>query len=555
VQPGPAGASCIVGPRLRLTEDERGGQLCSLFQHGVHDIVKRGISRVQKTRHFLCDFFKSRPCPIGPVPYVWLSLIFFLEVIVFDLVHLPLNLTFYNFGFHDEGSNLTVQFLLAHGFRPVIDFGYLYGLLPLSIERLWFSITGMTPCSYQEAMLVVGLAMAWGFARFASNLRLSGAAIILVACALPTAVRSSYANFAHALDAALLCNAFAAHAAGHRRSALTLAVISCLVKPPLGFFYVVLLIALAIIECRKSVHPWSRFWHFLVPTGVVGGVLLFVMGLMYGWEPLLWTLFPAGGAKAYKYLNYGFFHAGMILYYFPGVHVGYYAGTIAGFYLFGTFCVFIAGVVALLRLCYRRSTESHIPEELMVACATLQAIYIFLLFSNAAAWGKYSYILVMGTVLAPQYFGRVGNYVTMLAIVLAVLSNKADLESTYNAWHSTARSRTTAGLWAFPSEIQEWSQVNDTIDSGKAVVLSWAGCAFLLDPQLQARSVLYALPFQSNDREIERYASQIKAAKFVVARSDLDFVDWSLHFPNIEQAVAEHRLVWKGRYFEVLEHQ
>jgi hypothetical protein len=484
---------------------------------------------------------------------VWV--IFSLEVIIIDFVHLPVNLTFYNFAFHDEGSNLTLQFLLAHGLRPVIDFGFFYGLLTLPIEHLWFSITGLTPYGYQEAMLAVGLAMGWACARFASSLQISRAGVLLMAAALPIAVRSSYGNFSGAVEAALLCNAVAEHAGGHRRVALTLAGIACLIKAALGYFYVLLLIALATKEFLRSSRPLSALWHLLFTPGIIGGTLLLLLGLRYGWQPLLWTQFPVRGAQTYRYLNDGIFRAGRVFYYFPGVHVGYYFGTIAGFYLYATLCVFVAGIIAARRLISCRDDGSLIADEVMVACAILHGIFLFGLFGNASSWAYYSYILVMGMVLAPRYFNRVAPYVAAMAIALAVLSNKTDFETIYKAWRLTSRSPATAGLWASRAEVQEWLRVDKTIGPEESVVLSWAGCAFLLDKRLEPRPALYALPFQSNDREIERYASQIKAARFIVARANLDFVDFALKFPRIKQAGAAHQPLWQGQYFEVFRRQ
>ncbi len=511
------------------------------------------LQRVNNSMY--ASFSKTHTRQAGKRTYTWIFIAFVIEVIVLNVIHLPINLTFYKFAFHDEGSNLTVRFLLAHRLRPAVDFGYFYGLLTLLIERMWFAIAGMTPFAYQGAMLVAGLAMAWGFARFASTLKLNLADLVLMASALPIAIMSSYANFTHALEAALICNALAEHAAGHRRLTLTLAVISCFVKPALGYFYLFLLIAIAILECRKSKRPIAYLSHAIFPAGIVGGSLSILVGLLYGWQSLLLILFPVHGAETYRYLHNGFFRSGMTPYYFPGVHLRYYFGTVAGFYLFGTVCVFFAGIVAARKLTIARDGNSGYANELMVVCAILHALFIFVLFGNAGSWNYYSYILVMAVVLGMRYFGPVKPWAAAVAIGLALLSNTSDCESTYKAWRLTTRSPITAGLWALPAEVEEWSRVNQIIESGNGVVLSWAGCAFLLDTHLLARPALYTLPFQSNELEIQRYAAQIKAAKFVVAASNLDFVDWSLQFPEIRQAVAEHSLLWKGRFFEVFERQ
>jgi hypothetical protein len=53
--------------------------------------------------------------------------------------------SFDNVVFGDVGSVLTIDFLVTHGYRPVIDFGYLYGLLPIFLANLWFRAIGRTP--------------------------------------------------------------------------------------------------------------------------------------------------------------------------------------------------------------------------------------------------------------------------------------------------------------------------------------------------------------------------------------------------------------------------
>jgi hypothetical protein len=215
----------------------------------------------------------------------------------------------------------------------------------------------------------------------------------------------------------------------------------------------------------------------------------------------------------------------------------------------------VGGMIAAHRFSRAGNSESLVTDELMIVTAVLHAIFVFGLFGNASSWSYYSYILVMGFVLALRYFGSVAPYVAAIAIALAILSNKSDVESIYKAWSLTSQSPTTGGLWAFPAEVQEWSRVNKTIDSGKTVVLSWAGCAFLLDDRLEARPALYALPFQSTEGEIQRYAAQVETARFVVAPVERHFEDWSMRFPEINRAVSAHTVLWQGEYFKVFQHR
>ncbi|MGD0116817.1 MAG: hypothetical protein ABSD30_02050, partial [Candidatus Binatus sp.] len=92
------------------------------------------------------------PSPATPDPK-WitrLSIGLSVEAVVLNLLQLPGSLNF-GFLFGDTGANITAQYLVANGYRPAVDFGYHYGLLPLLLGHVWFSVTGASPIAYQAA--------------------------------------------------------------------------------------------------------------------------------------------------------------------------------------------------------------------------------------------------------------------------------------------------------------------------------------------------------------------------------------------------------------------
>src|SRR6202043_881867 len=62
-----------------------------------------------------------------------LFFLFSIELIALMIARLPETMNFEAFAFGDRGANLTLQYLVAHGYRPAIDFGYHYGLLPILV--------------------------------------------------------------------------------------------------------------------------------------------------------------------------------------------------------------------------------------------------------------------------------------------------------------------------------------------------------------------------------------------------------------------------------------
>ena len=215
-----------------------------------------------------------------------LSIALSVEAVLLNLLQLPSSLNF-GFLFGDTGANITAQYLVGHGYRPNVDFGYPYGLLPLFLGHVWFSVAGATPIGYQSAMVVTSIILALGLARFAENLNLSWTGIAFIAAALLIAIRPYYWNFAHAVEAALLCHAIAAQAGGKTRTALALATAAVFAKPAMGYFYVALLLVGAVLKMRASGDlSFKALEKLIVPSIVVTAVLAVLMIGVYGAIPL-----------------------------------------------------------------------------------------------------------------------------------------------------------------------------------------------------------------------------------------------------------------------------
>ena len=120
------------------------------------------------------------PRAIGWSPGPWVSALFIAEVVALTFLQAP-NELFLRYAFSDTGTNFTIQDLIRRGYRPTIDFGYIYGLLPLLINRLWFAAFGASPRAYWWAILACNVAMAWGLGRFAAAQRVGRAGVALLA--------------------------------------------------------------------------------------------------------------------------------------------------------------------------------------------------------------------------------------------------------------------------------------------------------------------------------------------------------------------------------------
>ena len=176
--------------------------------------------------------------------YSTLLLLFSVETLAINLARLPESMRFDRFAFCDQGANLTLQYLIARGLRPALDFGYHYGLLPALVGRIWFAFFGSTPWAYQIAMVVADLLCVWAIAKILCQLKVGAVGLLLVIITLGYALQASYINFAHAIEAVLLTHALAEQTRGSRANALALVSAAVFAKASMGYVYGLLLIVL-----------------------------------------------------------------------------------------------------------------------------------------------------------------------------------------------------------------------------------------------------------------------------------------------------------------------
>ena len=142
-----------------------------------------------------------------PSPYSateWLTarpllifVLFAIEILAIDFFRLPETMTFDSYAFCDNGANLTIQYLVSRGLRPTIDFGYHYGLLPILIGRIWFSMAGLTPIAYGVLSVACDLAILAAITRITCNLRFGAMSLAATAITLGFAERGRAIRRSH----------------------------------------------------------------------------------------------------------------------------------------------------------------------------------------------------------------------------------------------------------------------------------------------------------------------------------------------------------------------
>jgi hypothetical protein len=492
----------------------------------------------------------------------WLSLLFCTETLAYALIRLPTDLGFDANAFGDRGDFLSISYLVAHGSRPAIDFGYHWGLVPIMLAQVWFAIFGATPRANEAIMVVCALLVAVGIARMAAALRLGTLGIVLLVVALPFAFPTF--TLTYALEAALLSNALAEQAAQRRSTALALATASCFVNPSMAYLYGFVLLLGLLWESRRpdSARGASADWphvlrtkivHTVTPAAITGVVLILILSAVYGPLALAKTILPLAGMAAHRNQASGFFYGvGRDFWYQPHLGLPFYLFTIVGFWIAATLWLIVAGLRAgrELLLMPRARGILRAADEFVLTCAILHVTFVTVFFGSAVSWRYYCYVLVMG-IAATSIRDLLSARIAVLLAVMALLGHVSHFAQIANEWRTTAPSPATAGMWASPAEVREWQQAQRAIGGDRALLLTAMGCGPLLSAQFEPPFANHFTPGELMPDQLPRLMRQIDGAQRIVVVISSGFGNMLVWWPDIQHALDAHELLWKGKSFAV----
>jgi hypothetical protein len=478
---------------------------------------------------------------------------------------LPTDLGFDANAFGDRGDFLSIAYLVGHGSRPAIDFGYHWGLLPIMLAQAWFSLFGATAQSNEAIMVIGALGVAIGMARTAAALRLGAPGIGLLMLAMPFAFPTF--TLTYALEAALLSNALAEQAAQRRSSALALATASCFVNPSMAYLYGFVLLLGLLRESRRpgdgESRPqgwsvdWSRIVRTIAPAAVTGGIVILILSAVYGPLALAKTILPLAGMAAHSNQAGGFFRGvGRDFWYQPRLGLPFYLFTVVGFWIAASLWLIVAGLRVLRSLASAPLTRSIVSatDEFILTCAVLHVTFVTVFFGSEVSWRYYCYILVMGAA-ATSVRDLVSARIAGLLGAMALLGNVSHFAQISEQWRSTSPSPVTGGMWASAEEVREWEQVQHAVGNERAgyraLVLTAMGSAPVLSPRFEPPFANHFTPGELMPDQLARLMRQIDSAQRIVAVISPGFGNMLVWWPDIQRALDGHELAWKGKSFAV----
>ena len=473
-----------------------------------------------------------------------LTALFGAEILAIAALSAPLE-WFPRFAFADSGADLVIRDLIARGFRPTIDFGYIYGLLPLLINRVWYTLASPTPAAFRAGVLACNLVMAWGMARFAVAQRAGAAGVALILAAMPYVLHISVLALVQALEPAVLVHALAEQARGRRRRALALATVALFIKPSMAYIYGALLLILIGLAARGRGASW--WLRELAPAAATGAALALLLGAIYGARPLLNTLMPGAGAEVYRQGGYGFFHGrGLNFWYKPQAYYRDYFLDPAGGWLVGS-VLLIRGALGWLR---RGPGWPEFNGEVVATCAALHVAFVTLFFGNRLSWVYYYAILLLGlAAIAPR--GRIHSGFIAAVAVLAIVADRPKLDEIRRRWQIDAPAPATLGLWATREERLGWERVLELTRGRRPALVSIVEGAAVLYPGFAPPTGSYFVPGHPRPAEIRRKAEQVASSSTVILGllGPGSYSEW----PELAAAFDGLQMVWGNGHYRVYE--
>lgn len=474
------------------------------------------------------------------------------EIIALNILWAPVTLDFGHFAFCDNGANLTLQYLISHGYRPTIDFAYPYGLLPIFLGRIWFAIAGSSPITFQILILFCELEMGLAFARIVSALCLDGVSISIVIITLWFSIHPNYPSIAHVSEALLLSLALSEQAFGRSKFAMMYATAAVFAKPTMGYVYLGWLVLLWFRRMARADRRDHLLSEVAIPIAVTGVACTAVLSAAYGPVALIHTIVPLAGAASYKKLDYGFFTGSGRLFWEPSHNstLSFLFGA-SGLWICATIFLACAAVTATKRIWLDpNNSPERKRDEIILTCFVLHIAFVCLFFGNQWSWFYYSYFLAIG-VAAAAGLGTISRRVGFAICCIGFLSLLGATLAVLSEW-STQRPRpATAWLWAPREQAREWSHVLDLARNTNAAILDTNGGAELMFPRFLRPVTLYLYPGLMRSAEVDRKTRQLAGAELVVVPIGIAACSGIPDSPEIRTAMRDFEPRFSGQFFVV----
>jgi hypothetical protein len=478
----------------------------------------------------------------------WLTIVLIIEVLAVAAFQSPL-MRFDRFAIFDSGGELAIQNLISRGYRPSVDFGYLYGLLPLLVGRIWYGLTGLSPETFRIQVMACMIFTAWGMARFARDYRVGLVGFALIILAIPDLLLVTYIGLAQTLEQALLVNALAEQARGRRGTALALLTACCFVKPSLAVVQGLAVVIAVAISLRRAER--SAYVSAMGPAVLTAVTVATLLSATFGYVPLCRTILPRTGMEIYRLAGFGFFRGiGRNFWALPHASLRDYFRYELGFWMLGTALLMSGALAAVWRLARAKSsTYQAYSDEICVTCAAVHLGFVVLIFGHRGTWFYSLPMLILGLASLANRGSGHRSLLWILAVLL-LISDRSKAVDIIHRWKTEAAAPVTLNLWVDQDEQAEWAQALQLSRGKQPVLFAMCEGGALLIPGFAAPITGYLVPGNALPIEVRHKVTQLSAASIIISAQPPDWPGFTF-WPDLKAAFDGCELLMEGRYLRV----
>ena len=425
---------------------------------------------------------------------------------------------------YDRGNLLNVDYLMADGMRPGIDFFYSYGLLPLAVQRAAFALGGRGYAPMLAITVIAMPPMALIWAALFRRLPPSWPWLLAVLCVVPMLLWVN-PNLPYTLVLLSMLGALALVAAGRLPWALAAAAVGCWSVPSLPLVLSALLAALIIIDwwTAPGRRSGAALLRMLLPGALTWAGTGAALALLFGWAPVAATALPFAGAHFYAEKGYGW--ANLHEFLSPaGAGLRWYLFTRSGWWMASTVLLF---GLAAWRLAVMLRARAVDPAGAVVALlAALHAAFVFVAPGPQAQHLIYDPLLAGGVLLGLALLPRGAARGALLAgyCALALTGSAWQVRDTWRSWRDEVPRPETAGLYATADFAAHWRKLLDLAARRDVLMLTYATGVHHYFPAVHGPRIWVLEVGQLLPQDEARVIAQIKAAQTVATYPDSPYL-------------------------------
>jgi hypothetical protein len=380
--------------------------------------------------------------------------------------------------FKDRGSFLHLDVLLDQHRRIGVDSFYIYGLLPVALQRVLFGAFGRGPLPLMGCHLAYLLlsAAAWtSIVQKLSRPRL-WTLVVMVLVAITVWVNPNLPYVLVQLSL-LYCVACLLH----ERHALAIAIsaIGCWSVPTVTLLASGLLVGIAFLVWSADRERSTKSLLIMLAPGAAAyiGLGLLLVGI-FGVQSVIATALPFQGMAFYKAIDFGMFTT-LKRFLFPGEYLGdspwrYYICDRATWWAIGVVLLTALGLYgAVLMARARRLDPGHLA---VVFCAIVHAVFVVFAYGTPPQHIIYDPIIIAGVIIGLDKLPPSSWRSLFIAVFLGTgaLSQLNQASFNYFLWRTTRPSDRTASLYAPADMVDNWSRIVALSQSRRTLMLSYS---------------------------------------------------------------------------------